>query len=155
MPRGGGCVFSEQRTQSFEASLEIVSRILIANASHLHSSWFAEPHRFDNADDLILVKGAPTSVAVAATTSKLLGTAAHALQSGSCHTCTYHGRTVDWGFACVQMPFQACIHPERGALCSASPNSGSAMSAFPLPTRSGNFGRAGPIAREAMENPWC
>lgn len=31
---------------------------------------------------------------------------------------------------------------------------GSALSAFPLPTGSGNFGKAGPMKRETIENSW-
>lgn len=89
---------------------------------------------------IILLKGASTSVAVAATTSKLFGVAAHALQSGSCRIC----RTVNWGFTCVQMPFQACTHFGRSALCNASPFPRVRLERFSAANKVGQFreGRA-------------
>lgn len=100
--------------------------------------------------------GRVTGVAVAATTLTPFDVAAHALLSGSCHAC----KTVNWGVSIHMCPdtnssLKSTLDAAtRCVLQRFSFFQGSALSAFPQPTRSGNLGKAGPITSEAMENLW-
>ena len=100
--------------------------------------------------------GSVTGVAVAATTLILFDVAAHALLSGSCHAC----RTVNWGLnvhMCPDTISSLKSTSDAATRCMLQRFSffqGSALSAFPQPTRSGNLGKAGPITSETMENLW-
>lgn len=98
---GKQCVFPEQHARPFTCynccCSSDCAMVFTADFSSLKLQHAV------NGCYLTHLKGASTGVAVAATASKLFGAPVHALQSGSCRTCT----TVNWGFTCVQMPFPA------------------------------------------------